>query len=310
MRSVQLLIVLLSSLLALAVGCPGAPDDDVVSDDAYTPPTDDDDLDDDDDLGDDDDDVICPGGGAMTHGATLTFAPPAGDDDDSAGDDDDSADDDDDSAGAPLVVQSVTIVYDLTYWADQAAGVANCVQFIEASGEAMLGPGSLDAVGCAACEGLILLDPSSVVDISDRTTDPEHCDPTLLDAAQSNYGAAFTRLPPDGGGDFLSLALMTAEVMEELELSFHVNGSQTAAEIASELAVDGFELVRVGSIDLAPATIAAQGGLAAIANPAEDGSSWYFYWYLYRDPATNAHEGPGLQGQYLAGSFWQFGGVL
>jgi hypothetical protein len=301
-RSVALRCAL---LLALAVGCPAGAGDDGIDDDD-TPPADDDDDLDDDDTGDADDDDFSYA--TMSFDARLTVSPLQ---QSGSRDDDDSAADDDDSAGPVFIGQDVSIIYTFTHWKDQASGVLRCRQHIQAEGELVLGQDSAAYAGCARCTGVILVDPASAVDLSDPAVDPEHCDTAALEAAGTNYGVWMTHESVDeetGGGDFLSMGLMEPGVMQTLGLTADVGGMQSVAQIESDLGGEGLVLVQVGLIDAHPDTISYRSGLDAVANPEAPASSWFFFWHVCRDPAINPYEGAGMQGDYQAGSFWQFGG--
>jgi hypothetical protein len=178
------------------------------------------------------------------------------------------------------------------------------VQVVEAEGEAVFGLGSVEDGTCANCTGVIYFDPASLVDVSDPGTDPDHCDPSILDEYQVNYGLGMT----EEAGDFMSLGLIDAAAMATLGLSADVYGVQTSEQLEAELASGGFDFVQAGLVNAVPETISAQAGLDWVANPAEAGSLWYFFWYVYRDPVTNPYEGSDLVGDYYVAAFWQFGG--
>jgi len=326
----NLYYLLLAAVLGLSMslyGCPPTADDD-----DSTPPADDDDVTDDDD--DDDDDNTGFEYEALTFGAQITVIAPDDDDerddDDSAGDDDDSAmDDDDDSAmdddddssaddddiapddddsAPPADAYDVSIVFYFSYWADQAAGVLACQQLVQATGEAVFGFNAVEDGTCNNCTGHIVLDPTSFTDISDPLVDPDHCDVAVLDEAGTNYGFAMTAPAPDGGADFVELGTLNAAAMEALGAAADTGGNQTAAQITADLAGGGYAFVQAAAINATAATVSAQSGLDAVANPVGAGQSWYYFWYFYKDPATNPHEGTDMHGEYFAGSFWQFGG--
>jgi hypothetical protein len=172
---------------------------------------------------------------------------------------------------------------------------------------AVFGPGALG--GCADCTGHIALDPASFVDVSDPAVDPDNCDPGVLDNAGVNFGEAMTASVEDGGGaDFQQLGLIDAATMQALGVSADLNGNQTAAQITSDLAGGGYHLAQAAGMHAIGTTVSGQSGLDAVANPMSDGSEWLYFWYIYRDPATNPHEGADMVGDYYAGGFWQFGG--
>ena len=313
MRLPYSILVFLLGLSLVAVSCvptrgrsSGDDDDDNEGDD-------DDNVGDDDDVVGDDDDVV---------GDDDDATPP---DDDDVGDDDDNVDDDDASTfsydaltfGATLSVITaarddvfvVDATYSLTYWYDQAAGVEECRQLISMEGEAVFGYDPVGDGSCTTCTGVIIFDPTTVVDISDPYTDPDHCDTAVLDAEGVNIGDAMTLEPPNGGGDFLSMALINQYSWGVLGNSADLGGSTTASSLESDLAGAGLALEHVGLVNNLPDSMSAQVGLDGVATAADNGTStWNFFWYIYRDPTGNPYEGDELQGDYYVGSFWQLGG--
>ena len=317
-----LLLAVLGLGVVLTTGCP-APDDDDVGDD--------DDVVDDDDSSeaDDDDDTIDPAG--ISFSVSMTVVPPdaardddddsAADDDDSAGDDDDSAGDDDDSAGDDDDVADdddavdpeayeVTADFTFVYWEDMEAGVGLCDQHIQIEGEAIFGFGSVDDGSCNNCTGRITFDPATATDVSNPAADPDHCDPAELQAATWDFGmlllqeAGTETSSGTAWGDFLDLAMMDAASMEGLGLDAAVSGGSTAPELQADLADYGLVLSQLALTNNVAGSLGADSGLDGVANNAGGASTWYFYYYLFRNPEQNPHEGTDMVGEYGGQGFW------
>jgi len=329
----KILMTLLLAGLATCVACTEGcgPDPDPVDDDDTS--IDDDDSTDDDDTTDDDDDLVEPMG--LTFSLEMEVLPPeatgddddssarddddsAADDDDSAADDDDSAADDDDSAADDDddddVVQpeesEVSAVFTFRYWEDMEAGVTLCDQLVAIEGLATFGYGALDDGSCNNCTGLILFDPDTAVDISNPAADPDHCDPAWLEATGWDFGMLLLQSPgteTSAGtafGDYLELALIDAGSMAALGLDAAAGGGSDADALQEMLAEYGLVLSQLALTNNIDGSLGAASGLDAVANNAGGTSSWFFYFYLFRNPEENPHEGMDMVGTYGGQALW------
>jgi len=322
----NLYYLILAALLGLAVGAQGCTPP--VDDDDDDASADDDDDDDDDDDYDDDDDASSFTLAALTFEGVLTVGSDAGDDDDSsagddddssAGDDDDSsAGDDDDSAGGNAN-NNATMQYTFEYWAEYSSStqVLNCIQVIEVDAEIVYGAGAVADGTCNNCTGLLTVDPTTAVDVSNPAADPEHCDPAVLAAEGVDYGIGLTLTKSNGGfyGDFETMGLMDDSIHSALGIDWSQNGGQSAADLEEGFAKNGLDYVGSGLVQDNAGTLANASGLTGVAVAAGAGSNWYGYWRIIRNPADNPHEstsdnGYTLSGDYGLGAMWviTFGG--
>ena len=289
-RSLFLLFALGLGTSMLASGCytprgsRGGDDDDATS-------TDDDDTgttDDDDTIGDDDDD-----------------------DDDTIGDDDDDDDDDTTPTGFDPAAVSFGVEYLAnsgaggvgitgalltTYWQDDSNQVELCEQRIEFTGSATFGP----VDGCSVCEGLLVVDDTSPIDVSNPGLDPTQCDPANFVADPgSDIGMLLLTTPEnDGLGDFLELALVSAESGIAAGAVVSTDGQTTFQSLSDELGGYGLTFTHLAYTRNTAESLAGQLGLASIMAPAEVGSEWYAGQFLFVDPNSNPSTGLEMSGQY------------
>jgi hypothetical protein len=239
----------------------------------------------------------------------FTPTPPTGDDDDSAGDDDDSAGDDDDSGPAGNANNNATVQYQINYWAEYSAStqVLNCRQVVEADAEIVYGVGAVGTT-CNNCTGLLTVDPSTAVDVSNPAADPEHCDPAVLAAEGADYGIGLMLTKANGGfyGDFQTMGLVDDSVHETLGIDWSQNpdNDQTASGIEDYFADPyGLDYVATGLVQDNEGTLANDSGLTGVAVPAGAGSNWYGYWRLFRNPKENPWESTSDNGYTLSGVY-------
>ena len=250
-------------------------------------------VDDDDDAGDDDDEagLLID---ALSFTMTLDVQALSGDDDDSAGDDDDSAASLDGAAPASGVLVT-------RYWSDWDGEALICEQHVAFEAD-VLSDGAPD---CDTCTGFLQIQASSVDDISNPVIDPDHCGAEDLEAMDANFGVALLRPAGVGGlGDFISIALMDAEVAIEDGLVFAPDEGLSYAEQADSLAEQGVVLTHGGYLRSTPDGLVEGAGIDQIAGSPADGDDWFAFWRFFRDPDQNSHEGPDMQGRYAGQSVW------
>jgi len=231
-------------------------------------------------------------------------------DDDDSGDDDDSAlqDDDDSAAAEPGYTVSADFVF--SYWTDLSESDRACDQFIHVEGVADFGAGSVADGSCDDCTGVLRFDPATLVDTSDYLEDPTQCDPPVLIASGRDFGIRM--LMPAGQqtsggiawGDFLELALMDAVTMEALELTASLSGNNSPSDIAANVGAFGNVFTHVAFVNRIDGSFAAVTNLDSIAATAGPESTWFFYFYLYLDPAENEWTGQDMVGTYRGRGFW------
>lgn len=296
-------LLLLAAMALLVAGCStrggrgGSSGDD---DDA----TGDDDDDDDDttpiDQGDDDDDTT-----------------PIGDDDDDTtpvGDDDD---DDDSVMGfafdgiqAEITGGDLTGEFYTVYYQDASNSVPLCIQRIELEAGVYYGPGQ--AADCELCTAYIQVDSSSVVDVSDPSTNPDECDSSFLAAEQADFGMAMFMTPANGGfGDFLELGLIAADDWDASGYTLLEFDDGTSLTYEELIALDGMD-----AYDVSAAIVALSGegslgqavtGFTDFAIPESSGSEWIGAGWILRDPSINSFTGTNpMNGPYTLRLAWGF----
>ena len=172
-------------------------------------------------------------------------------------------------------------------------------------GWASFGFGILASDGCDNCTGYIEFDEDTVTDVSDPATNPEDCDPALLDAADQNFGLQLLTPESEGGfGDYLTMGLVDSASMDALGLSLADDGTNTASEISDALAVFDFVFTHAGYVHNLPGSLAEQSGLDSVADNAGSSSNWYGYWQIYKDPVINPHSGTDMEGEYAGQTQW------
>jgi len=298
----QARLLALALLLAVVPGgtacvCPpwvcGWPDDDGV--DRFR---DDDDREDDDDAASDDDDAADDDDDVSSLDAlsfVMSFEAQA------SGDDDDSASDDDDSAASDDGVTDIEGTLVTRYWRDHDGGDLLCEQHVAFDGEARFE----GAPGCDGCAGFLQLRASSVVDVSNPILDDDHCDPSLAAENGLDYGRLLLRPIGVGGlGDFLSIALLDAEIGIAEGLAFAPGEDLTYAAQAEGLAESGAVLTHGGYLRSTEGGMVEGAGIDQAAGTPDGGDEWFAFWRVFREPSANPFEGEGLRGVYGATSVW------
>ncbi len=293
-------------LAAFLAGCSAAIDDtDPPADDDDTPAWDDDDSVGDDDGADDDDSWETGEPLPVRFSFQVTVGEPGADDDDSAVAPEDSM---------PRPVDGEFIVQFVLLDGLAPEFELLCQQRLRAQGMARLGDGVQP--DCSSCTGRLDFDPSTVLDVSDPSVNPEDCDLAWLSAEGRSLGRALLgEVGAEPGhwrlgdrivnfGDFLHIALMSEE--RQIELGF--DGSATgqvdlsAAGNAAWLeATLGLDFTHSGFV-LAPedgATLAARSNIVGVANSAPIDSPWSFYWGIGRDPSETPDDGGDMRGTYI-----------
>lgn len=272
-------------VLALLVsGCPA----DLAGDDDSAPIDDDDSALDDpapDDDADDDDDWTTVEPFWFSFSFVMTV-------------DDEPAGDDDDSAGP--ISRSVSMEYVLTLWWDIYAGVGGCEQHLVVQGQLLDGPGPVE--GCADCAGLALFDRTTVVDVSDPAADPDHCYPSEMVGALGVPAELLVTPAMGGYGDFLSLALMEADVVAGLELPNHPDAAGWVQEQREELASYDLELTHLGLVQASPGSFTGGSGISTLSDAPEPESDWYFFWSVTAPQGQPG--GENLAGERLGWGLW------
>ncbi len=229
---------------------------------------------------------------AMSFEATAAAA---GDDDDSAGDDDDSAEARE-GHGAEIEGTLVT-----RYWSDWEGGELICEQHVLFDGSAFF-EGAPD---CGSCNGFLQLRASSIVDVSNPLLDDDHCDPGEAVDRGLNFGPRLLTPAGVGGlGDFLSIALVDAQTGLDLGLQFAPGDGLTYAEQADALSEDGMLLTHGGYLRSTPEGLVEGAGIDLAAGTPDADSDWFAFWRIFADPDANPHDGPELDGLYVAQSVW------
>ena len=252
----------------------------------------DDDTTDDDDTADDDDVV----------------------DDDDGADDDDAVDDDDATGPSGDVVLAFAFELEVedgdssgvlrVDFVDPAAGELVCRQRLQFAGTASFGPGLVD--GCAACTGVLSIDPDSVLDLTNPAVDAEDCDPNWILGSQLNYGGGMLTPRADGGfGDLLTIGLIDLDRFEALDLFVDRAGEYDAAALRAVFDAAGTSIAQIGYLQDVAGSVAAGTGIAAVAETAgPGGDDWLAAWQIYRSPAVNSYDGLDLRGAYLGRMLW------
>ena len=227
------------------------------------------------------------------------------DDDDSAWhhpDDDDSAidGDDDDSAGVGAVhgldlVDGRLEVEFVVEWWELAWKWLLCEQVYSATGRLRAGPAPFEGA-CEICDGLVLIDPDSVVPLEDPS-DPGLCEPGW--GAELELEALYMPTA-QGGGDFLSIGLLSSQKMEETGLTFDLDGQIGWTQLQESMP-GGAELSFVGLVDAAPGGMMEAAQLPQLAMSAQEGSTWTFFWFGSSHPAEEPWQRE-LRGQ----GYWMF----
>jgi hypothetical protein len=305
-----LLVVAIASLVMASqcngIGAPGREPEPMEEWDDDDWDDDDDDWDDDDIVDDDDDDDAVDDDDAMpetvvTFTLRIELATPgddddsAGDDDDSAADDDDSAADDDDSAaddddsaaddddsaqaddddsasedaprGGPIS-HGIEARFGMQWQSEEES----CQVEAEAAGVFVTGLG-LAPDQCAACDGWLLFDPASVEMVGGD------CDEGGFVELVLEW--MLTSREEGGAGDFLDIALLSADGMEELGFDVLIGGGGEVEDLAGLWsASEDLEFAWVGFVDAVQGTVLEVNGASDVLAPIQDGSTRLGWWNL------------------------------
>jgi len=259
---------------------------------AFSAGDDDDSAADDDDVADDDDDV-------------ADDDDAVGDDDDVADDDDSASGDDDDSAGAGVTARDAVDVegtFVIDYWRDFDNSLLECTQTLTWSGTADFGPGLVS--DCAGCTGVLEVTAATVMDASNRATDPEACDPADLAAAGVDFGARLTGGGSPAGGGLLQLGLMDLATAVDLDVQPTRAGTIDLVAQAEQIGATGNVLTHVGFVSSTGGTFFDDIGFDTVAGPSGAGEPWSVFWFVYRPDPTGSPPETDLSGAYQLGSFW------
>ncbi len=270
-------------------------DDDSAGDDDDSADAGDDDSagDDDDSAGDDDD--------------STGDDDSAGDDDDSTGDDDSAGDDDvagdDDSAGDDddAGEDRVAGTYTLTFYSDAASGSIECAQTFSFEADLEIGPLS----GCGHCLSQLVVDPSSVADTTDASTNSSHCPSVWLEGEPWNAGSELLLpLAVGGAGDLLSLALVDAATLAAGSGALAQDGGVAVADLREAWDDLGLDMSHVGYVRAWAGSHSHSYGLVDRAAPAEEDSPWVAFWQVYRNPGSNPSQGAEFAGTFGGQGLW------
>ena len=189
------------------------------------------------------------------------------------------------------------------YYTDIDVVVVYCTEHVEVTGTAVFGPTVVP--DCPNCTGLLSFDESSVVNITDPTTDPEHCTPAFLDEFAGGYLTNhLTPIANNGYGDFLSIALIDASTMDALGLSLSIFPGSSASELTTQLADVGVEFTHAGYVNKQPGSLSETSGLEQVAANAGGDSPWLGYWIIFKYPNTDSYAGSDMSGTYGGNSNW------
>ncbi len=198
----------------------------------------------------------------------------------------------------PLSVGSAEVfaTFESSYYTEE--GVLLCREQMEVTGEAVFGATSVP--DCPNCTGLLHFDETSLVNVTDPTSNPDHC------VGEFPLSRALLQSQQEGGlGDFLTIALVDVATMNAHGLNLYVDDSISLSETISGWADNyGLEFTHAAYINNQPDTWASMAELDAIAASAGDGSPWLAYWAIGKDPEANTYEGSDLSGLYIAESLW------
>jgi hypothetical protein len=246
-------------------------DDDSAGDDDDSAGDDDDSADDDDSVSDDDDSATDDDDSAT-------------DDDDSATDDDDSATDDDDSSDPGLDGWEVSATFRARWSGDAFA----CETVVSVEGTLFAGEDVAPA-DCLDCAGLLLFDPSTTT-VQDNDCENAPAEPELLVRLLTD--------PYDEGlGDFLDLALMRADTMEELGIDLAAAGGWAAEDLTEQLAEQDLDFTHAGFVNAFEGSMLDGLGADAVMTPPQDESDRLGFWAfgVHTDEPPPGEEGyPGL----------------
>jgi hypothetical protein len=197
---------------------------------------------------------------------------------------------------------AATVDYRISYWADLDRDLLNCDQRWSIDGALAAPP-----TGCPDCTGRIAMIPSTAADVSEPMQRGSDCDPVLVAAAQADLGRAM--LTPEGEGglaDLLELSWLSAADHEAGGGAIDAQGDFDFAfmqQVAASLGRSYEGVILLNDLGGLSAGI----DLPSVAGDAGGGSGWSPFFFLLRDPATNAHEGPDLQGLYEAQGVFSVG---
>ncbi len=105
-------------------------------------------------------------------------------------------------------------------------------------------------------------------------------------------------------GDFLELAVQDRATMEGLELDAANDGGQAVADIQAGLDDFGLLMTHAAGTEDVEGSLGNQSGLSGVAATMGTGTIWRYYWYVFKNPETNPHEGADMDGDYGGQSFW------
>ena len=295
-RVLPVVISLLAALLSATVGCDtrgrgGSGDDDST--------------------GDDDDDTTPVGDDDTT---------PVGDDD-TSGDDDSTPVGDDDSTTPDFAPAGLSFELSLTanpglggnvgilanftvrYWEDLANGVLLCNQRMDVKGSATFGYGVM-GTDCGSCTGHISFEQSTAQDVSNPAIDPDDCDSAVLAAANKDYGTyLLTSISNSGLGDFLDLALLDADSVDQLGIEYTDNSDFTTADLISQIEGQGATFTHFAAVEAVTNSLSQLSALGTVAEPI--GSTlWYPYFWFGVDPSQNPNTGMEMDGDYFGQAMW------
>ena len=250
--------------------------------------------------GGDDDDSGGPGDDDDSAGS--------GGDDDSAhpGDDDSAEPGDDDDVAPPASLAEMELI--VVYVADADADIPLCEQHLSVLGSAWFGFGVIPDA-CDNCTGFIEFHLDTLADISDPLANDDHCDPTVLDANQYNYGLAMFASAADGGLEaFGKLGFIDQDTAEALNLALDASGDTTLAGLDADLSDYGVDATHIVYVDAPPDSPLDAAGLGAVGASAGEGSTYLGFFWLGRNVDGGGVAGMTLSGDYFGQAFVQFGG--
>lgn len=197
---------------------------------------------------------------------------------------------------------NVAIDWDVTYWVDIRADVANCNQRMRSEASVEPRPSS-----CTSCDQTWVGLEGSVTDQSNPLQFGRDCDPALLDATAMNFGSGLLRPISDNGlSDLLSVAFLDADTHAGLETAIDAQGQFTPDFMQAAAQNLGAVYAGVGLLQLRDGSLASGIQLDVAANALASGE-WRPFFVVFRDPEVNDWDGDGLRGEYFGQGVFSVG---
>ena len=204
------------------------------------------------------------------------------------------------------------VAFGIHYWTSLADDDLACTQRLVAAASVTLGFGGVP--GCGNCSAGFAIDPDSWIDATDPDDDPAHCDLAALNAADLNYGEAFTAPAgsfPGALGDFNAGGFQSAGVHAALNHDYYAAGGLTAEAMTAAYADLGLVYAGLifwdGSIDDSAAQSLLDAGLFVPEGESAAFVPAFFVWFdPEENPAADPDEATGWIGPHGASSTFLF----